>query len=175
MTKKVALIYWGTGGNVERAAKKVAGVFSPDEIDLFDLKSFNINSIANYQLIILGAATVGAEVWMDVKDDNEWSRFFEAIENVDFTGKYVAFFGLGDQVLYPDNFVDALGVFKAEMQKTKATIIGEWPIEGYDFTDSDGYDGDMFFGLALDEDSQEELTVERATNWVAGLKAKAGI
>ena len=43
------------------------------------------------------------------------------------------------------------------MKKTKAKIIGEWPIEGYRFTDSDGYDGKMFFGLALDEDRQPEL------------------
>lgn len=175
MTKKVALIYWGTGGNVERAAKKVAGIFSPDEINLVDLKSFDVNSINDYRLIILGAATVGAEIWMDVKDDNEWSRFFEAVKEVDLTGKFVAFFGLGDQVLYPDHYVDALGIFKEEMTKTNATIIGEWPTEGYRFTDSDGYDGDMFFGLALDEDSQEELTVERAEKWVAGLKKSVGI
>ena len=175
MTKKVALIYWGTGGNVESAAKKVASVFSPNEIDLVDLKSFDVNSVTNYQLIILGAATVGAEVWMDVKDDNEWSRFFVAVEKIGLKGKYVAFFGLGDQVLYPDHFVDALGVFKEEMGKTNANIIGEWPIEGYRFTDSDGYDGKMFFGLALDEDRQEELTVERAAKWVADLKAATGI
>ena len=71
--------------------------------------------------------------------------------------------------------VDALGVFKEEMGKTNANIIGEWPIEGYRFTDSDGYDGKMFFGLALDEDRQEELTVERAAKWVADLKAATGI
>ena len=173
--KKVVLSYWGTGGNVERAAKKVAGTFSPEEIDLVDLKSFDINKISNYNLIILGAATVGAELWLDVKDDNEWSRFFLAVKKLDLKGKFVAFFGLGDQVLYPDHFVDALGIFKEEMEQTDATIIGEWPIKGYHFTDSDGYDGDMFFGLALDEDSQAELTVERAKKWTAGLKSQAGI
>ena len=42
MMKKVVLIYWGTGGNVEHAAKKVASTFSADEIHLTDLKSFDI-------------------------------------------------------------------------------------------------------------------------------------
>lgn len=172
--KKAALIYWGTGGNVERAAKKVASTFTAEEVDLVDLKSFDINSVSNYNLLILGAATVGAEIWTDVKDDNEWSRFFLAIKKQDLKGKFVAFFGLGDQVLYPDHFVDALGVFKEEMEQTNATIIGEWSTEGYRFTDSDGYDGNMFFGLALDEDSQEEMTLERATKWITNLKNKAG-
>lgn len=172
--KKAVLIYWGTGGNVERAANKVASTFSPGEVDLVDLKSFNINKIVDYQLIILGAATVGAEIWLDVKDDNEWSRFFLAVKKIDLKGKFVAFFGLGDQVLYPDHFVDALGIFKEEMEQTAATLIGEWPIEGYRFTDSDGYDGKMFFGLALDEDSQAELTITRAEKWISELKTQAG-
>jgi len=111
---------------------------------------------------------------LDVKDDNEWSRFFLAVKKIDLKGKFVAFFGLGDQVLYPDHFVDALGIFKEEMEQTDATIIGEWSIEGYRFTDSDGYNGDMFFGLALDEDSQAELTIERAEKWTSDLKKQIG-
>lgn len=173
--KQVVLLYWGKGGNVERAAHKVYEMFDPASIDMFDLASFDTGTIRNYNLIILGGATVGAEVWTDVKDDNEWNRFFRAIENTDLTGKYVAFFGLGDQVLYPDHFVDALGVFREEMEKTNATIIGEWSTEGYRFTDSDGYDGKVFFGLALDEDRQEELTPERVAKWTAMLKEAAGL
>lgn len=173
MAKKVALIYWGTGGNVEKAARKIAGVFQPGELDLFDLKSFDINTIRDYDLVILGGATVGAEIWMDVKDDNEWSRFFVALEKIDLSGKFVAFFGLGDQVLYPDHFVDALGIFNEEMGKTNATIIGAWPTDGYRFTDSDGYDGKMFFGLAIDEDRQSELTIARAEKWASELKKAA--
>lgn len=171
--KKAVIIYWGTGGNVENAAQKVASVFPDNEVDLVDLKSFDFDRMVDYDLIILGGATVGAEIWTDVKDDNEWSRFFLAIKKRELLGKYVAFFGLGDQVLYPDHFVDALGVFKTEMDQTDATIIGEWPIAGYRFTDSDGYNGELFFGLALDEDSQADLTIERAEKWVADLRQQA--
>ena len=172
--KKTLLLFWGKGGNVERAAKKLHSLFDPAEIDIFDLASYDISTIGNYDLIILGASTIGAEVWMDVKDDNEWSRFFRAVEKVNLSGKFVAFFGLGDQVLYPDHFVDALGIFRMEMKDTNATLIGEWPIEGYQFTDSDGYDGKMFFGLALDEDRQADLTLERAGKWIGQLKKQAG-
>lgn len=173
--KKVVLLFWGKGGNVERAAEKVYAMFDKNQIDMIDVASFDVATINKYSLVILGGSTIGAEVWTDVKDDNEWSRFFQAIENIDLTGKFTAFFGLGDQVLYPDHYVDALGVFKEEMKKTKATIIGEWPIEGYDFTDSDGYDGKMFFGLALDEDRQPESTIERAKKWTDQIKREAGL
>ena len=172
--KKTLLLFWGKGGNVERAARKVHSLFNAAEIDIYDLASYDISTIQDYDLIILGASTIGAEVWMDVKDDNEWSRFFRAVEKLDLSGKYVAFFGLGDQVLYPDHFVDALGIFKMEMKDSNAQLIGEWPIEGYQFTDSDGYDGKMFFGLALDEDRQADLTLERAEKWIAQLKEEAG-
>ena len=173
--KKVVLLFWGKGGNVERAANKVYAMFNEDQIDMFDVASFDISTITQYDLVILGGSTIGAEVWTDVKDDNEWSRFFLAVEKVDLKGKYAAFFGLGDQVLYPDHYVDALGVFKEEMEITGATIIGEWPIEGYRFTDSDGYDGKMFFGLALDEDRQVELTEERVRTWTDILKKEVGL
>lgn len=171
--KKVLLLFWGKGGNVERAAEKVNAMFSPGEIDMFDLVSFDVSTINDYHLIILGGSTIGAEIWTDVKDDNEWSRFFRAVEKHDLTGKYAAFFGLGDQVLYPDHYVDALGIFKEEMKKTKVKHIGKWPTEGYRFTDSDGYDGNMFFGLALDEDRQKELTQERAKKWTDQLRREA--
>ena len=110
--KKVLLLFWGKGGNVERAADKVYAMFPSEQIDMFDVVSFDVSTINDYHLIILGGSTIGAEIWTDVKDDNEWSRFFTAVAGIDLSGKYVAFFGLGDQVLYPDHYVDALGIFK---------------------------------------------------------------
>ena len=173
--KKVVLLFWGKGGNVERAAEKVYSMFDANQIVMIDVASFDVSTIINYDLVILGGSTVGAEIWTDVKDDNEWSRFFLAVEKIDLSGKFAAFFGLGDQVLYPDHYVDALGVFKEEMERTNVSIIGHWPIEGYKFTDSDGYDGNMFFGLALDEDRQPELTKERASKWTDILKKEVGL
>ena len=45
---------------------------------------------------------------------------------------------------------------------------------GYNFTDSDGVEGDKFFGLALDLDQQDELTDERIDKWVNQIKKEAG-
>ncbi len=161
---------------MERAAQKVYAMFDPEITDIFDVASFDVSTIENYDLIILGGSTVGAERWLDTKADNDWNRFFRKLESHDLNSKNVACFGLGDQVLYPDHFVDGLGVFKEEIEKAKGKLIGQWPVtDDYTFTDSDGMEDGMFFGLALDLDNQDELTDERVKKWTDQLKAETGL
>jgi len=161
--KKIVLLYWPKGGNTENAAAKIAKAF--DNIDVFDIKSFNVEDIKNYDFIITGASTIGAENWEDASNDNEWSRLDLELRKHDLSNKYVAFFGLGDQVLYPEHFVDVLGNFEKEFQNLNAKIVGRWPSTGYQFTDSDGEKDGFFYGLAIDEDNEDELTEERANKW----------
>ncbi len=172
--KKIALLYWGKGGSVEKTAKKVYEQFNPEIIDIFDLESFDLNNIDNYEMLILGAATIGADHWEDASTNNLWNKFFREIETKDLSGKAVAFFGLGDQVLYPEHFVDGLGLFQKELSKTNAKIIGRWPTDGYDFTGSEGVENDMFYGLAIDENNQWDLTDERVKEWTDQLKKEMG-
>ena len=169
--KKIVLLYWRKGGNTEHAAKKIYEMFNPGDIDIFDVPSFDVDTIEQYDLVILGGSTVGADHWSDATADNVWAAFFHKLEQHDLSGKSFALFGLGDQVLYPDHFVDDLGVLKEEADKVGATLIGQWPTEGYSFNDSEGVENDMFYGLALDEDNQPELTDERIKKWTDSLKA----
>ncbi len=173
--KKIVLLYWGKGGNVERTAKKVYSLFDPDTIDIFDVVSFDENNLKNYELMILGASTIGAEDWQDAKPDNEWNAFFRRLEKLGQTNIIAASFGLGDQILYPDHFVDGLGVYKEEMDKLNIPIVGQWSTEGYRFTDSDGVNDGMFYGLALDVDNEPELSDERMKSWSDILKKEIGI
>jgi len=96
--------------------------------------------------------------------------FFKLLDKFDFLGKIVAFYGLGDQVLYPHHFVDGLGVFQEEFTSRNANIVGHWPIDGYEFFDSEGVKDNMFFGLALDEDQQAEQTEERIDKWLSQIQ-----
>jgi len=108
--KKIVLLYWRKGGNTEKAAKKIYEMFKPGEIDIFDVASFDVDTIENYDLIILGGSTVGADHWSDASANNIWAAFFRKLEQHDLSGKHMALFGLGDQVLYPAHFVDDLGI-----------------------------------------------------------------
>ena len=168
---KTVILYWPKGGNTEHVAKKLKEVFGNDA-DLFDIASFNVDDIEKYDLIITGASTIGAENWEDASNDNEWEAFGIKMREKDLSNKYVAFFGLGDQVLYPNHFVDVLGVFQEEFSKTNANIIGKWPSDGYRFTDSDGEENGYFYGLAIDEDNEDDLTEERMKKWVEQLKSE---
>lgn len=163
--KKVILLYWGTGGNVEKAARLVYSMFNTEIIDMSDVVSFDVDKLNDYQLVILGGSTIGAENWLDAKADNEWNRFFRKIEKLKTFKFNAAFFGLGDQVLYPDHFVDGLGIFQEEMEELNIRVVGQWPVDGYKFTDSDGAKNGFFYGLALDLDNEPELSTQRIAAW----------
>jgi flavodoxin len=53
-----------------------------------------------------------------------------------------------------------------------ASVIGHWPVEGYEFDESKALTEDKqhFVGLALDEDCQPELTEQRLTDWCEMIK-----
>jgi len=172
--KKTALLYWVKGGSVERAARIVYHQFDAETTDLFALDEFDIGKINDYDLVILGSSTVGAGHWEDTTNDNKWNEFFRTVQKMDLSNITFATFGLGNQVLYPNHFVDGLGFFQEEIIKTNAGITGRWPVEGYQFTDSGGMHNGMFYGLALDSDNEPEKTEARAEKWVAQLKKEMG-
>lgn len=169
---KVGIIYWPKGGNVEKVANKIYNRFDEQDADIFDLTSIEVIDLLNYDRLIIGGSTVGAEIWQEAEANNKWVVLFNNLDKTDFKGKKIAIFGLGNQVLYPNNFVDGIAVIKEEFDKKGAQIIGAWPTEGYVFTDSIAVENDKFFGLAIDEDSQENLTDQRIDDWIKQLKAE---
>jgi len=168
--KKIILLYWPKGGNVEKSAKKIYKHFDANEIDIFSVDDFDVDTLDDYEIIIMGNSTTGAENWEDADNDNKWSRFFRKIEEHDLSNRKIALFGLGNQVLYPAHFVDGLGILAHEVEIVKGKLIGQWPTKGYTFTDSKGKEGDMFFGLALDADNQKSLTDQRVSEWTEMIK-----
>jgi len=174
MSKSI-LLYWAPGGNVEKAAKEIYSQMGAERLELSDLASFDYKRFDEFDNFIFGIATVGAEIWKDTTGDNYWNDFFVSLENKSFKGKQFAFYGLGNQVLYPDHFVDALGYLKEEVEKRGGTIVGFWPTEGYTFTDSEGMADGKFFGLALDEDFQKDMTCQRVKAWTAQVCREMGL
>lgn len=168
--KKIVLLYWPKGGNVEKSAKNIYSTFDENLIDIYDVESFDMNNLEGYDYYIMGSSTVGAEHWEDADSNNLFNRFFRQLEEHDLKGKKVALFGLGDQILYPAHYVDGLGILKEEVDKINGSLVGQWPTEGYSFTDSEGVDGDKFFGLALDEDNEDDKSEARIKKWVEILK-----
>lgn len=171
--KKIALIYWPKKGNVEKMGKKISEKFSKDQIDIYTITEVDVKILPNYNLLIIGNSTVGADNWEDAHK-SRWYEFFKRLADIDLKSTSIAFYGLGDQILYPDHFVDGMAIVKQEFAKCCPLFIGKWPAKNYDFTDSDSLDGDNFIGLALDEDQQSELSEARIEKWIAQLKSEVG-
>ncbi|MCP4552447.1 MAG: flavodoxin [Bacteroidetes bacterium] len=170
--EKIGIIYWPKGGNVEKIAHKIYNRFDEQHTDIFDLTSIEVIDLVNYDRLIIGGSTVGAEIWQEAKANNKWVMFFNNLDKINLKRKKVAIFGLGNQVLYPNNFVDGIAIIKEEFDKRGAQCIGAWPTKGYAFTDSIAVENDKFFGLAIDEDTQANLTDQRLYDWIKQLKVE---
>ena len=165
---KIVLLNWPKGGNVETAAKLIAKEY--DEVKLLPLNEANENTLLHHSKFIVGGSTLGAETWEGTKAENPWKAFFTLLRKTDISKKKVALFGLGDQVLWPANFVDGLSNLHLVFAEGNAKIVGKWSAKGYDFTDSKAEKDGYFVGLALDHDYQGELTEGRIKAWVNQIK-----
>ena len=121
-----------------------------------------------YNYFIIGGNTVGADNWEDANKGERWGPFYATMKekSISLKGKKIALYGLGDQVLYPEDFVSDMKLLYDYFSEFQAELIGSWSAEGYEHTDSDALEGDHFIGLALDEDNQPELTNERIDLWL---------
>ena len=172
--KKIALIYWPKKGSTETAAHKIHAKFEKDVIDIFTITDINTAEFALYDAFIIGGSTTGADNW-ESTHKSRWNDFFNKLEKAELKGKPFAMYGLGNQVLYPNHFVDGMAFLKEIFEGHGAVLKGMWPTEGYDFTESESVENGMFYGLALDFDHQDELTDSRIEKWVAQIRKEFGI
>jgi flavodoxin I len=172
--KKIALIYWPKLGNTEKAAYKILEKFDKGMVDIFTITSINTAEFGLYDAFIIGGSTTGADNWEDAHKDR-WTEFFQRLEKADVKDKPFAIFGLGDQILYPYNFVDGMAIIKEQFELAGARHTGLWPVEGYEFRDSNSIENGVFLGLALDLDKQAEMTAGRIDKWTAQLRKEFGL
>ncbi|WP_444917827.1 flavodoxin [Microbulbifer sp. JMSA003] len=159
---KIGLFYGSDEGNTESVALRIRARLGEDNVDLFDIADVTQLDIANYQYLVFGIPT-----WDFGQIQSDWEEFWEDVQEIDFSGKTVALFGLGDQFGYGDYFLDAMGMLHDVIVEKGATIVGHWSTEGYEYEASKAeVEGEAkFVGLAIDEDQQEEMTTERLNRW----------
>ena len=163
--KKIGLFYGTTTTKTASIAKKIKEAFGNDLVDLVSVEDVLKKDFESYDNIIVGAAT-----WFDGELPNHWDEVRPELESLDMKGKKVAIFGLGDQVKYPENFVDGIGILAETFESVGAKIVGFTSIEGYDFEMSRALREDRFVGLAIDKENQSKRTNDRIKNWVEQLK-----
>lgn len=169
---KIGLFFGSDEGNTERVAYRIQQRLGADLVDVRDIADVTQLDFANYDRIILGIPT-----WDFGQIQSDWEEFWDDIAAVDFSGKMVAFFGLGDQFGYGDYFLDAMGMLHDVVIQSGANVIGYWPTDGYEFDASKAeIPGEgLFVGLALDEDQQEDMTAERLNQWCRQIHGEFGL
>lgn len=166
MSEEIGLFYGSTTGmtedvafQIEKIAQEKHGV-TLTPINIIDLD--DPNDMWLYKKIILGMPT-----WNYGEYQDDWEMVVDQIAAADLHGTTIAMFGLGDQVGYPEYYLDAMGMLGEQLAGQGATFIGQWPIDGYHFQSSKAVKNGQFMGLALDEDSEPEKTTERLEKWLA--------
>lgn len=171
-TAPIGLFYGSSTCYTEMVAEKIATEFGDAMVDVHNVAEVPVSTMENYRLLILGIPT-----WDYGELQEDWENCWDDLDQLDFTGKTVALFGLGDQVGYPEWFLDALGYLWAKVQNLGAKTIGYWPVDGFEFEESKALteDGQYFVGLAIDDENQFELTDQRIKDWCQQITLEFGL
>jgi flavodoxin I len=177
MMTKVGLFYGTQTESTQTEAEVIRKEFGGDSvIELIDVSKSEISDFDRFEYIIIGCPT-----WNVGQLQSDWKTFYDELDEIDFTGKKVAYFGPRDHVGYSDSFkrtspsFEAVGILEERISKHGGTTVGYWPAEGYEFTESKGFRDGKFIGLPLDEANESNLTDGRIKTWVAQLKKEFGL
>jgi flavodoxin I len=170
---KIGLFYGSDTGNTEDVAGRIKNMLDgiePGLVQVFDMSRTTPADFEPFQYLILGIPTANIG-----QLQTDWDIFWPHLDEIDFSGKKVALFGLGDQYTYANTYLDALGMLAYKVQERGGELVGAWPAESYNFDGSVALDSDHFMGLGLDEENQSELTQSRLETWIPQVLAAFGI
>jgi len=163
--KKIGLFYGTSTTKTATIAKKIKTAFGDAQIDIIPVENAWKKDFESYDNIIVGVAT-----WFDGELPNYWDEIRPELEALNMKNKKIAIFGLGDQVKYPENFIDGVGILAEAFESVGAKLVGFTPTEGYKFENSRALRDGQFLGLAIDFENQSKKTDERIKNWIEQLK-----
>ncbi len=170
---KIGLIYGSDTGMTEEVVGTIVDTWKASEIEVIEAHNVSKSDFERFDKIILGLST-----WYDGDLQSDWEAYYDSeFQDIDFTGKTVAVFGLGDQYGYGEYFVDGIGILAEVVLKNGGKIIGNWPNKDYDFQESKAViqsNKDYFYGLAIDEDNEPEKTTDRIEKWLKQLEKEFG-
>jgi len=160
-----AIIYSFNTNKTAKAAEKIIEAFNKDELQAVNAENISEDEFLSYDNLILGVPT-----WFDGELPNYWDEFVPALEDMDLSGKTIAIFGLGDQVGYPENFADGVGILGRLLRDRGAKLVGYTKNEKYEFESSKALEDGKFMGLILDQENQARLSKGRIEKWTEQLK-----
>lgn len=165
--KKIGLFYGTSTAKTAAVAEKIREAFGDTPIDMIPVEKAWRSHFESYDNLIVGSST-----WFDGELPAYWDELIPEIETMHLQNKKMAIFGLGDQMNYPDNFADGIGLLADAFQKAGALAVGYTSPEGYRFNRSLALRDGHFIGLVLDFENQSSENESRIRKWVEQLKTE---
>ena len=159
---RMAIVWGSTTGNTEVAAEKLHAILG-DKVEV----CCNVDDLSADEMLGFDVILVGASTWDIGELQYDWPPRVTEMSERDWSNVTFGFFGCGDAHHYDDTFVDAFGIIWEQIEPKGAKLIGRWPVEGYEFSDSRSLcnDRQQFLGLPLDDDNEADLTDQRIAAW----------
>lgn len=168
----IGLFYGSSTCYTEMASEKIAKQLGEDLVDIFNISDTPIVNAQFYDYLLMGIPT-----WDYGELQEDWEEIWPDLDELELAGKKIALFGLGDQIGYPEWFLDAMGYLHNKLAARGATMVGYVSVEGFEFEGSKALteDESQFLGLALDEENEFDKTEERIAQWCEQVKIEFGL
>jgi len=166
---KIGIFFGTDSGTTRLISKKMAKIIGDKASKPLNVNRISADELLQYDSLILGTPSYGEGDLPGIATGipaGSWEEFMPQLEGKDFSGKRIALYGLGNQDKYGERFVDSLIKLYSKFTELGAEIIGQWPIEGYDFEASKSIVDGQFVGLVLDQQNQALLTDDRMKIWL---------
>lgn len=158
----IGLFYGSSTCYTEMAGEKIRAQIGEQRVDFFNIVDTPIIEAQFYDCLIFGIPT-----WDYGELQEHWEDIWPDLNDLDLHGKKAALYGLGDQIGYPEWFLDAMGYLHDKLVEQGAAMVGYWPNNGYQFEQSRALNADrtQFVGLALDDENEFQLSEQRIASW----------
>jgi len=170
----MTIFYASTTGKTADVAERLADLFA-GQASLQDVDSLNAAqdlAAASAMVCCVPTWNTGAD---SLRSGTAWDSYVEEIPELSLDGATVAILGLGDSSSYGDNFCDAMEELHTAFRQAGARMVGHVSTTGYTFSASKSVLNGSFCGLAIDEDSEPDLTDSRLQAWVHQLKREMAL
>ena len=155
----IGLFFGSTTANSERISEILWDKLYEYGCDIHDIRTNN--EMEKYDRLVLVIPTWDFGEWQE-----DWEETLNHVKEIEWKNKTVGLVGLGDQIGYSEYYQDCMGMFYDIIVPRGANCIGFTSTEGYTWKESKAIRDGKFVGLAIDEDSQPELTMDRIDDWL---------
>jgi len=164
--KKTGIFYGSSSGETEYVAKQIQKELGGEnKAEVINIVMASQEDLQKFDNLIFGTST-----WREARMQYDWEFYQNLLDETDFSGKKIALFGTGDQVNYPDNFVDAMKILYDKVKENSGEIVGAVATDDYRFNKSKAIVNKKFVGLPVDETNEYQKTPERVKKWCETLK-----